>query len=69
MGGECAGSMTRSRRAGAHEPEEVRGHMGLIGWGRVLGRSASWLVGLDRWVQMMDYWSITLGDRSVGLSP
>jgi hypothetical protein len=61
--GERVGSTTRSCRAGACEPEEVLGCAGPIGWGRIGGRSNSWLVGLDHWAQVIDYWSITLVDE------
>jgi hypothetical protein len=62
-GWERVGSMTKSCGARALKPEEVQGHARPIGWGRIQGRSAGWLVGLDRWVQVTDYWSIILGDE------
>jgi hypothetical protein len=41
--------------AEAREPEEVRGRVGPICWVRIRGRWVGWLIGLDRWVLVIDY--------------
>jgi hypothetical protein len=62
-GWERVGSTTKSCGVRALELEEVQGHARSVSWGRIQGRSVGWLVGLDRWVQVIDYWSIILGDE------
>jgi hypothetical protein len=65
-GGEGLGARGVNDKVVWGEGTQARGGAGAREadrWGRIQGRSAGWLVGLDRWVQVTDYWSIILGDE------